>query len=254
MRASATTRTLAQLAAVALAGTAIGLATFSFTSTHRAYIYLGPLCATHNIQTPGFNPWTGDPQGRIYVCDRNFLGGGSSAVASPIPVEVVASPVPVELVGRKAIPVPVGFAVGSSVSAPIVFWLDRRRRRRPARRGTRVVPTWAVVLNVLLIASAAVLTLYLSVESFYVVVVAQLGILLWLAQRRRSGELPRTSITRLSTRELVGTSLLTLTCEMVFLVYGPGPSVATIAAAAASLSIVFGPSGEGPGTAVRSSP
>ena len=88
-------------------------------------------CEGIDMQEPGFDPWTGRPHGWAYSCtDRDGR------------VINMTGPFPAELVGRQAIPLPVGFGVGS-VAALLLFRL--RDRSRPdgasaARAGGADVP------------------------------------------------------------------------------------------------------------------
>jgi hypothetical protein len=130
-------RRVTRLAAATLcAGLAIGLVGFGLTASHPPYFYLGPLCATANVQLPGFDPWTGLPQGRIYVCNETYIRDDGTTVVGP-PPRIVADPIQDELVGRRAIPLPIGFVVGALISAPLVVGLDLIRRRQSGSRHRR---------------------------------------------------------------------------------------------------------------------
>lgn len=117
-------RLVAWLAAGLVGGLIVGWAAFALTATHQPYGYLGPLCRSESLQDAGFSPWTGEPVPNIYVCEQ----------VSPEfpPTHVVTLPLPDDLVGRRAIPVPVGFAVGFAAT-PIILWLWDRRRRADTR-------------------------------------------------------------------------------------------------------------------------
>jgi hypothetical protein len=106
------------VAAVLLVGIVAGWGAFAVTAQHQQYGHLGPLCRSAQIRGEGFDPWTGEPVGEIYVCDPTHPGDP--------PSHHVTVPPPAELVGRRAIPVQIGFAVGS-VTTAVLLWVRRRR-------------------------------------------------------------------------------------------------------------------------------
>jgi hypothetical protein len=106
------------VAASLVVGVVTGLGAFALTAHHQQYGHLGPLCRSYQIRSEGFDPWTGDPVGEIYVCDPTY--------PNDPPSHHVTVPPPPELVGRRAIPVPSGFAVGS-VATAVLLWVRRRR-------------------------------------------------------------------------------------------------------------------------------
>lgn len=114
------------IAEICVAGLVVSIVMFAMTSGYASPGYLGPLCRSSTIEA-GFDPWTGLPHGPAYVCEPTFAGDP--------PTHLVAEPIPAELVGRRAIPMPVGFAVGA-VAAGLFLALRDRRRRRP------VTPLW----------------------------------------------------------------------------------------------------------------
>jgi hypothetical protein len=69
-----------------------------------------PPCPT--VVEPGFDPWTGQRHGYVLDCS------GSSFTV----------PTAQGWAGRRAVPLPVGFFVGSLGAAGALFLLDRRRR------------------------------------------------------------------------------------------------------------------------------
>jgi hypothetical protein len=103
------------------AGLLTAVVAFALTSQTRGYAYLGPLCATNDV-SPGFDPWTGDPHGRAYdytpECPTDHPG---------IVTRVVAE-IPDELLGRRAIPLPAGFAIGAVAIIAALLIRDFRRR------------------------------------------------------------------------------------------------------------------------------
>ena len=113
------------IAVVVLGGVVTAITLFSVTSQAPTYGYLGPLCAQH-VAGPGFDPWTGEPHGRIYDCTPIF---DESA-----PTTRITGDVPAELADRRAVPLPVGFAIGSFIA---LVWLtatsltDRRHAWSP---------------------------------------------------------------------------------------------------------------------------
>jgi hypothetical protein len=104
------------IALVALAGVVTATVLFVLTSGTRGYGFLGPLCAANEVAAPGFDPWTGEPHGRIFDCVDRF-GEASSATT-----RITAEP-PIELMDRQAVPLPAGFAIGAVIA---VVWLTVR--------------------------------------------------------------------------------------------------------------------------------
>jgi hypothetical protein len=110
-------------AASALLGACvIGVAAFWLTSSTATYTYLGPLCLTGIVREPGFDPWTGQPYGTIYLCTNDLPGLGDGSTR-----EVTDGP-PDDLVGRWAIPVPVGTALGFLLLGGLATYSERRSR------------------------------------------------------------------------------------------------------------------------------
>ena len=104
----------------------LSVAAFMLTSTTPAYLYLGPLCA-QDVAPPAFDPWTGRPHGRIYdVADCL-----ADPTGAPANLERIVNPVPDELQGRRAVPLPAGFAVGSVITIGTMAAMSRRRRVEP---------------------------------------------------------------------------------------------------------------------------
>ena len=114
------------IALVVLGGVVTAFALFVVTSWTPEYLYLGPLCA-HDVALPGFDPWTGKPHGRIYDCTPI---DGSATLRTAQDGQRITRPAPPELHGRRAVPLPVGFALGGFIG---LVWLtvgsiaDRRR-------------------------------------------------------------------------------------------------------------------------------
>jgi hypothetical protein len=98
MRSARLEHGLWSVAVMAVGGAALAVIIFLATSTTPLYRYLGPLCA-QTVSDPGFDPWTGQPHGRIYTC----------------PGELLTSEAPHELVGRWVVLLPDGFAVGAAI-------------------------------------------------------------------------------------------------------------------------------------------
>jgi hypothetical protein len=69
-----------------------------------------------NLELSGFDPWTGQPHGWTYQEDPHGLGGRIDR----------AGPVPADIVGRRAIPLPLGFAVGALLGVGLASAARRR--------------------------------------------------------------------------------------------------------------------------------
>lgn len=69
----------------------------------------------------GFDPWTGFPHGRSFTCDPAAFGGSRAAT-------YVVSALPDDVVDRRAIPLPVGLAIGGLLAGGMLLLRDRRRR------------------------------------------------------------------------------------------------------------------------------
>jgi len=110
---------MARATLIVLGGLLVGVVAFAFTGSYPQVGYLGPLCRSDEVRAAGFDPWTGLPVGGIYRCDPTFPGD--------LPSHLVPLPVPEDLVGRRAIPVPVGFAVGAVLSLVLLRMRDRSR-------------------------------------------------------------------------------------------------------------------------------
>ena len=72
-----------------------------------------------------FDPLTGEPKGWTYTANKKT--GGTYTVVGPVPADMV---------GRRAIPVPVGFALGA-VPGLLLLLLARKRRKRNDTSGTK---------------------------------------------------------------------------------------------------------------------
>jgi hypothetical protein len=83
----------------------VAFAAYALTSITPSYVYLGAVCATNDAH-PGFDPWTGEPHGRSFI--RDCKGNLGEVQAGPIPI---VTDTPAELVGRRAVPLPLGFAL-----------------------------------------------------------------------------------------------------------------------------------------------
>jgi hypothetical protein len=94
---------------------------FALTSQTPGYTYLGPLCASNDVH-PGFDPWTGEPYGRSFDLTPECW------TEHPGPQTRVVGDFPDELVGRWAIPLPLGFAIGSVAMVGALLVVDIRRR------------------------------------------------------------------------------------------------------------------------------
>ena len=108
------------IAVVVLAGVVTALVLFGVTGGSATYSYLG-FCGP--TVAPGFDPWTGEPHGGIFRCTR---------IDGPITIE--PGEVPDDLIGRRAVPLPVGFALGAFIALvwlPVGWIADRRRAWNP---------------------------------------------------------------------------------------------------------------------------
>jgi hypothetical protein len=99
---------------------------FLFTSQHQTYLALGPLCLSDVIEQADFDPWTGEPHGITWVCDPSRNPDVEGVVVGT-PRVIVDDP-PIEMAGRTAVPLPIGFLVGATVS--IVAFFARGAWRR----------------------------------------------------------------------------------------------------------------------------
>ena len=122
-------RLLPRLFLVLAGGVALSVAAFWLTSTTPSHAYLGGPCTDH-VALPGFDPWTGQPHGLIYDRADDCL---TLPAAWENPTRVVA-PVPDDLLGRQAIPIPVGFAVGIALSIGVAAMVGLRRSVEPPDR------------------------------------------------------------------------------------------------------------------------
>jgi hypothetical protein len=104
---------------VVLAGVVTASVLSFVTTLTPGYTYLGPLGA-QTVADPGFDPWTGEPDGRIF--DYTPIDGSATTR--------ITGKAPDELIARWVIPLPVGFALGVFIA---LAWLtvgsiaDRRR-------------------------------------------------------------------------------------------------------------------------------
>jgi hypothetical protein len=116
-------------------GVVLSVAAFWLTSTTPRYESIVEPC-TVPVAFPGFDPWTGQPGGLTYddyggtcLSDPNFAWGNPTRVVDPVPDEML---------GRQAIPLPVGFAVGSVITIVAIVAMRRRRRVEPPGRPSAV--------------------------------------------------------------------------------------------------------------------
>ena len=107
---------------VVLGGVLFAAVGFAVTSQTRYGTYLGPLCAD-TVLPHGFDPWTGEPHGRIF----------DTYVCPPVPPDNhvferrVIGTVPPDMLGRPIITWPIGFLLGSLLTAAVLLVRDRRR-------------------------------------------------------------------------------------------------------------------------------
>jgi len=111
------------VAGLVLVAAGMGWWLFALSSMHDSGKYLGgPIVELQ--QTDGFDPWTGEPHGRVYLVDTSFDGTG--------PTKLVREAAPSHLGGRRAIPVWVGFAATLVVGGAVLAGGGRRPVRIPA--------------------------------------------------------------------------------------------------------------------------
>jgi hypothetical protein len=110
------------LGVLVMASAFAGLA-HSATSVQQAHAYLAPICAV-NVTGEGFDPWTGLPHGRSYLCDPTHFGPGPEAP------HFVQEDVPIDMSLRRALPL--GFLLGLTLSLGGLF-LGRRFGSHPWR-------------------------------------------------------------------------------------------------------------------------
>ena len=107
MRAVAdTSELLGSIAVIVLGGVLTAFALFVVTAGTPGYTYTGPLCQLRAIADPGFDPWTGQPHGRVFDCQP--LDGS--------PITRISADPPSELIGRRVIPLPLGFGLGAFIA------------------------------------------------------------------------------------------------------------------------------------------
>jgi hypothetical protein len=112
-----------QMVVIAGVGVVVALATFAVTSARAADapadfdfqnatgrpggIHLSPYAV--DVEASGFDLWTGEPHGWWYR--ENPHGLGESTERGPVPADIA---------GRRAIPLPLGFALGALVGLALV--------------------------------------------------------------------------------------------------------------------------------------
>jgi hypothetical protein len=105
---------------VALGGVLLAFGIFLATSRTPAYRFHPPLCADL-ISPAGFDIWTGQPQGRV------MLGND----CSPGAVSKVIIDTPPQIVGRRAVPLPIGFPIGAAITLGALVLVRGRGAARP---------------------------------------------------------------------------------------------------------------------------
>jgi hypothetical protein len=79
------------------------------------------------VAGPGFDPWTGQPHGRIYTAyDCLKVPADPHAVVTTVKVDV-----PDEFAGRQAIPLPIGFVIGGIITLSGLALVRRRGASKP---------------------------------------------------------------------------------------------------------------------------
>ena len=107
-----------QLLAAAFVGLVVGYGAFLLTAQAPQALHI-PECIP--AVDAGFDPLTGLPHGATIDCAQLTGAGGQTSVAQ-------SQAMPAELASRRAIPVPVGFAVGGA-GALVGLSIVRVRRR-----------------------------------------------------------------------------------------------------------------------------
>ena len=110
--------TIRQLVVTVIVGIVIGSGAFLLSSQQPQDFYLG-FC--HPSIAQGFDPWTGLPHGATLECVP-------SAVTAATEPSTMSLPIPDELAPRRAVPVPVGFALGVCIALVLVSVGNRQRR------------------------------------------------------------------------------------------------------------------------------
>jgi hypothetical protein len=100
-----------RIAAPVLVGLAVGWGGFTLTSRHEPPS-IGTVCIPS--RAGGFSPWSGEPLIQVWGC-TNLTSAPGSLPGQPVKMVAtysVVSRIPDDVVGRRAVPVPVGFALG----------------------------------------------------------------------------------------------------------------------------------------------
>ena len=88
------------IAVVVLAGVVTAFVLYGVTSWTPYYAYLGTGVGVRHVSNPGFDPWTGEPHGRIV--DYTPIDGSTTRITQE-PED--------DMIDRRAVPLPVGFAL-----------------------------------------------------------------------------------------------------------------------------------------------
>lgn len=119
---------IALIILIALGGAIASVTSFGVTSTHGVIATLGG--PTVDVEDAGFDLWTGEPHGRSYRIDPQFDPAAMSGR--------IQEPVPEDIVGRRAIPLPISFVIGSLGTGVIATSASRWNRRGKDGRGGRI--------------------------------------------------------------------------------------------------------------------
>ncbi len=112
---------IGRLALVVLAGSLVAVVAFNATSaTLQRFGHSNPPCRGLVVVEAAYDPWTGLPHGTEFTCPVS--------ASWPTGWHLQSTP-PEEVAGTRAIPMPVGFALGCLTAAGAIFLIDRRRRR-----------------------------------------------------------------------------------------------------------------------------
>ena len=110
---SRTRRWTRSISVVVLAGMVTAIALFVLTSVTEIHASFGSGVGKQVVAMPGFDPWTGEPHGRIFDC-KPIDGSATTRITEEPPDDLIA---------RRAVPLPVGFALGVVIA---LAWLTAR--------------------------------------------------------------------------------------------------------------------------------
>jgi hypothetical protein len=104
--------------AALLVGVFVAAVLYFATSVTAPHTYLGSPCWSEWVY-PGFDAWTGEPHGLSFTTS-------DCGATEPRMVNIA---LPDDMVGRTAVPLPVGFVIGTAAGLLLVGIRSRRRAR-----------------------------------------------------------------------------------------------------------------------------